>query len=630
MVQRISRKILDTPTEPPSTSWLWLHEVNGVPSLDWYLNGKWTPISRGSSIQPLPKENYVTANALQVRLQNYLTKGELGQSVQNYVNGLSLVSQTWVTNKLSGYQPKLTAGTGISIFNNKISVSLVPGDGINIEGNKISLSGSVPEDPTSDDTALVNRVSALESAVSSLTSAGYIPGSWFKTINNTPIYDEDGGNFTISPSSSGGSNIHIAEPGESTDEIDTLYFFSHSPYRGEGLYNTLVQDGSITYTDEDDVEHTIVYDPRQLYHLYSDGSFSVVTPKEGDITFKDNAVYYKGTRTPMNRYGEFVCTHKILYAITSDTAYFSFQLSGPFYNAIVRNGSTVSYTPVTLRYDSTKVKVYEVTKTESNGTPVWTEVLRNNGYVFDVSNDNFSIPHTLHFVRQSSDFTTHMNVAVRFVVGDEDGFHIDNDIHVKFCKADVLFRADKNKTLAQVNSSRPSGVNLWDPSYCSIDSNGRLRINSGNISHNIKTLSDIDQTKKRIFYARVYGNSTEVGMHLEVIWNNWVGYTPSDDAVFRNQRNLYWFSKNQLNRVYGDFCFTVCEMHELNHSFGYVNGSNLTDTLFVDPSANTDIIDVTLRIRQRNNSTGYLYDEIGVLEYDDDVQDFSHEYPAIQ
>lgn len=423
---------------------------------------------------------------------------------------------------------------------------------------------------------------------------------------------EGGGGGGTPPSPSDATGIELvttdAEEAAATDE-NKVYFFSNGPRRGKGLYNTLLQEGSCV--GKDGVTYT--YSPRKLYHLYPDGSFDEVMPQEGDVTYQGNAVYYKGRRTPMMRYGELVVTKKIVQNATSDSAYFSFQVAGPFYE---------DETPVMLRYNDNYVKVYEVTKSGN----VWTETLRADGYQFSADESDYCTARTLRFERQSSP-DTQLNVAIRFITGDPEGFHIDTDIHVKFYPTEVFFKAAAGSTLAQVNSSRPSGVAEWPASYCSLNAAGRLLLaNSGTSrTHSIKEYHT-DQTVKHVFYAKVYGNNNEDGMHLEVKWSEWKNYTTIQ--MFKNISNLYWYSERSTDRVYGDWMLARCTMQELNHSFRYIGKTDMDGELFEDGATNADEIDVVLNIRQRNSSYNYQYDEIGVIDFDGDAADTTGEIPA--
>jgi len=102
---------------------------------------------------------------------------------------------------------------------------------------------------------------------------------------------------------------------------------------------------------------------------------------------------------------------------------------------------------------------------------------------------------------------------------------------------------------------------------------------------------------------------------------------------------IYWSSYGSIANIYGDRKFVHCGMQEINHSFGlFGNGIGAYQNsapdiynkpVFVDPSKNYDVITVMLRIRVRNNANNHAFDEIGVMELDENFFDLSNEIPAI-
>lgn len=74
---------------------------------------------------------------------------------------------------------------------------------------------------------------------------------------------------TISAIQGNGRNIDIVDNDNDATDSNTLYFFDNSLLQGVGLYNSLLQNGSIVGNDG----KTYTYHPGKLYHLYSDGSF---------------------------------------------------------------------------------------------------------------------------------------------------------------------------------------------------------------------------------------------------------------------------------------------------------------------------------------------------------------------
>lgn len=91
------------------------------------------------------------------------------------------------------------------------------------------------------------------------------------TVNDQTIPVTDGTYDlgTISAIQGNGRNIDIVDNDSDATDSNTLYFFDNSLLQGVGLYNSLLQNGSIVGNDG----KTYTYHPGKLYHLYSDGSF---------------------------------------------------------------------------------------------------------------------------------------------------------------------------------------------------------------------------------------------------------------------------------------------------------------------------------------------------------------------
>lgn len=428
------------------------------------------------------------------------------------------------------------------------------------------------------------------------------------------ILEGGGGGGGTPPSGATGIELVTtdAEEAAATDAYK-VYFFSNGPQRGKGLYNTLLQEGSCV--GKDGVTYT--YSPRKLYHLYPDGSFDEVVPQEGDVTYQGNAVYYKGKRLPMPRYGELIYNHNVLYARTSDLATLIFRVSGPFY---------ADSCNVTLHYNSSYIDVFEYVGAEGAGQ----EVLLNDGHVFEIDNSNFSNLHTLMIKRKKVDyddgFDTFLNIAVRLSTPTKDV-----DVHVKFPKTQVFFKADPNvTTLEGINQHLPYGIAAWSSDIFSVDSSGRLVTKRVTGKQNVKEFT-LDQRKRHKFYGLKFGNITSDKVSFEATWSNWMGYnTQSESGLYPEGDRIYWHSDNNVSNVYGDRSFVSCVMQELNHSFSTFKKSK-TEILpvFADPELNTDEITVTLRIRVRNNSNGHAFDEIGVMEVDENCFDFTDEIKAV-
>lgn len=91
------------------------------------------------------------------------------------------------------------------------------------------------------------------------------------TVNDQiiPVTDGTYDLGTISAIQGNGRNIDIVDNDSDATDSNTLYFFDNSLLQGVGLYNSLLQNGSIVGNDG----KTYTYHPGKLYHLYSDGSF---------------------------------------------------------------------------------------------------------------------------------------------------------------------------------------------------------------------------------------------------------------------------------------------------------------------------------------------------------------------
>lgn len=211
------RRILHTPLEPPSTSWLWLKTEDGVSTLYDFVNGKWTPV--GGYTEDYEHDNhdsewggdqqqnssYVTWDSLNGKVDeiystvetwlsgylkeadfsNYITKDELSSAVSSSMSGV-----------LKDYQPLLRAGQSITI-------TAVAARGLDRETDervmsslisvKMGAIGPSKKDPISGATAYTEFQSvyrALNNKQATLYS-----GSNIKTINNTSLLG--GGNLAV-------------------------------------------------------------------------------------------------------------------------------------------------------------------------------------------------------------------------------------------------------------------------------------------------------------------------------------------------------------------------------------------------------------------------------------------------
>ena len=632
------RRIYGSATAPPDTEWLWLQQTKGKSILKDFVNGKWVTVGDSESkyiYQVTPgtplSGNYITQDALNNTLAYYVTSSSFTQTLSeyaktSYVVGLKSTVETlteklqkyvtlsYLNTVLDGYQKKLSAGTGLQMNSAGTKISVKCDATFNTESQNPVSNAVVATKLALVDTAINNAntdIQALNTNKQDKLSAG---------VGITIIDNE----ISCTGDAPGGVyySVDIAKTPSDASNQNMTYFFSKGPLQGKGLYSTLLQDRSLIGTDG----KIYVYNPLKLYYLYSDGSFDEITPQNGDITFNGNAVYYKGKRLPMpmQRYGELIYNHNILYPEASDVATFAFRTSGPFYSS---NTNTV------LRYNSNYIDIYEYV--DVNGEKK--EVLRNDGYVFEINNNNFIDLHILRIKRKhinyDDGFTSFLNVEVQLQTPLET-----LNVHVKFPKVQVFFKADPDiKTISAINEHLPHGISPWSSDIFTVNSKGRLVTKQVKKSQNIKYYT-LNQTKRNIFYAIKYGDINSANVTLEATWSNWEGYN-MDRKNYPFSDRIYWSSYGSIANIYGDRKFVHCGMQEINHSFGlFGNGIGAYQNsapdiynkpVFVDPSKNYDVITVMLRIRVRNNANNHAFDEIGVMELDENFFDLSNEIPAI-
>ena len=589
-VRRINRRILDTPLEPPSKEWLWLHMNNGVPSLDWYVNGKWTSVAQGSPIQSVPKENYVTLNALQVRLQSYVSLSSFNNTLADYAKKAEVPTQQWVTGLLSGYQKTLSAGTGIKITNNQVSINLNAGSGISILGNTISC--TVPSGTPPDLTSLIERVEALE-------NAGYIPSSWFKTINYVDLFNDPDTNpdvdMNIEANGTGtGSTIHIAQEGESTNNVNTLYFFTHSRLQGVGLYNTLLQNGSLTGSDG----VTYTYHPGKFYHLYDDGSFielPATNDRFADCNPGGNAIYYnfrdksghkQRVLTTMEKYGSIIIPHKIQYAETSDTVYYSLQVKGPFF---------AEYTDVKLVFNGDELQALLVTN--PTGSNPYTEIQPNGTIRFTYS--DYYVTRYLLFKRkynQLNELGTAKDIHVVFNNG-----HKDVDVTLKYGSVRIFYK-DGIEYSGFDTSTWAASKHRKTATNFSLQLGGRATFMS-----NVQ----VYQSKLNVLYAKVcakvperYSGDVFNGLILAAFRNGWNCHAANPNAYFQTTESR---GTNNCAQAYDCWASAVitCQMKEVR---AYFNDSKDSDLITLS----------SLAFYQKTTDNGWwTISEVGLIEHED-------------
>lgn len=379
-----------------------------------------------------------------------------------------------------------------------VSNDLFVGGNIHVRGDVYAEGENIPVTPgeggeggeggSYDDTDLKTRMNAVERGIENLRANKQdklTPGNGIKITGTTISVDPD-----YIPSEGGGGSAaavdFIQDASEATDG-DTLYFFSHSRLQGVGLYNTLLQEGSLTGTDG----KTYVYHPGKLYHLYSDGSFREIEPDSKHyVTFDGNKVYYHheeagamvSTLCSLPRYGSAVLNSRLKYADTSDTAVLMVSVSGPFYADV---------TELSVRFDATKVRVYEYRDGSLHGM--------SDGDVLSYRYADFYVPRTLHVVRR------HGSVNELSEAMDTD-LWLDSGaervrVRVKFSASKVFYKDG--------NVSPMSGVPGFDPSSLSnpkvTSHSDHFLVRGGDAAYEMAIADEIviDRRRRNVFYAKL-------------------------------------------------------------------------------------------------------------------------------
>lgn len=427
------RKIYFSATAPENSEWLWLQQKNGKSVLRDYVNGQWVTVGELSpsitpSVAPSNTGNYITRDLLTRTLASYVTSSSLAQTLASYAKSSEItslqsslesvmqrfgdyVTYSDLTATLNSYQKKLSVGTGLQMNSAGTKISVKCDATFNTESQNPISNAVVATKLALVDTAINNantNIQALSTGKQDKLTAGSgitISGNVISSSGGSP--DDDGNTYY--------SIAVVNDSSEATDE-NMAYFFAKAPLQGKGLFNTLLQNGSVVGTDGE----TYTYSPSVLYDVHPDGSFSIVEEDENHYTtVEDNIVFYnyvdenddlQTVKTRMFNVGRVIVPHKMQYTALSDVARIPFQVSGPFFSET---------TEVTLTYDSSEVTVYLVTdvityalnKKPSGASSAikgyWPETeLIESGHTFVFTNEDFNVPRRLIVKRNSLDTST--------------------------------------------------------------------------------------------------------------------------------------------------------------------------------------------------------------------------------
>lgn len=644
------RKILTSALPPKDKEFLWLHQTGGQSILKDFVNGKWVAVGdlvTSSHTEDLEPYTPTTPSGN----EGYVTRDTLNRALSIYVTNSSLSST------LSTFQKKLTPGLGIKISGNTISVdvdtalssnSTKPLANSTINSVFNQLSANINNLNTTKQNKLgaanagdnititsVNGIvkisaantgsgsdySALDSRITALETAGYVPRTWFKTINEVSIindnYPNGDKNITISGGSGTGSSVDIVQDGEPTDDTNTLYFFTRNPLQGVGLYNTLLQNGSLRGSDG----KTYTYHPSKFYHLYPDGSFDELVEIPGqryaDCNPGSNDVYYNyntkdGQRrrvlTTMKWYGEIIVPHLIQYADTSDTAYYSLQVTGPFY---------AQQTNIEFEYNSSDLQVILVDKNELY-EPVYTDLSTlDNKVIF--TNDNHYIARSLLFKRKYNDINE-LKTPKDISLVLNNGITRTN-VTIKYGATQIFYKEGDTQPMDDVpgfDSTVATNVRI-EPRHLVY----RLNSQRGIV---IKDKVKIDQSKYNIIYAKVinYPGSVDAGLGSIKIDDN----SRLKIYAYRSDENLNTaislpksyiattegYGENKCYyeySLYGESALT-CTLREVRPYY-----RQLSDSVDFDPD-NPDILTLSeIGFYQKIATGEYHISEIGVITHED-------------
>ena len=418
----------------------------------------------------------------------------------------------------------------------------------------------------------------------------------FKTINGEPIFGPNGGNIVTPTSGGGGGGIRVvdeSDPNADTSDPTQTYFFSHSRLQGVGLYNILLQNGSLTGTDG--VIYT--YHPGKFYRLYDDGSFDeVAADADHYASFKDNIVYYnfkddKGelhsVRTTLERYGHLVFPHKYQYADTSDTAYYAVQVRGPFF---------AEATDVTLSYDPNALSVHVI----ENGA----ERQVNSGGILRFTYQDYYQARFLVVRRRYSDIDE-LKRAKDIEVTFNNGYE-DTVVTFKYGAAKVFYKDGDTRPMSGVNGFTPvAGTKpTVEPGTSSFTFSGSGKLK---VAENVV----IDQTKYNMFYVKVANNP---GFDFLTLFARREGWTSDYFTVYGPTSDTYY----QTGITGGKSDCTV--EYPLWRS-------SVVNCKMQDIRSDDHLTDITLKellLRTTVNGSRYEITEIGVLTHEPPFDHYDH------
>lgn len=595
------RRILNSPTEPTSKSWLWLKTENGISTLYDFVNGAWTPVNGfsdkdtghgseyGGDIHN--DADYVTWNGLneildknldtvntwlsgylkEADLSNFITQDDIDTAVAESMN-----------EALASYQKILTASLPLEIVNNKIRLRM----GQLAQGNTGPVSGGTAYAKFQDvfnrlndkqdklvsgaDIKTINGVNILDTsndsnlqlqtpiddlaAIRSGAAAGAtaVQPSQLKTITiENTAYPLVGNGTIVIPNSGGGgggTTVSVLNEGE---EVPTsgVYFFADSPSQVEGDYNSLLQ--------------TAGFSPGNLYYL-SPAKRTVNGVEEGCLGYntsdasldvRDNVVYINNQITTTKYYGDVVVSNTVRMADTSDTAYISFMVACPF---------AADLTTVRVGYNSNDVSIkYLRTAGTSTTSPDWANV-PSGGFTF--RNIGGGVKTVLKVIRKDKNYNIKKEVIITFNNGYEDV-----QVKIVYNKTTVYFKGD------DVGNEFQNGFSISDTNqYIQTSRNGqgdsvllpsgkrnkfaKINENTGNnsiLSYEYNDKSDcllkydvpIDLSKYNVIYLVTDTVSNDSWIELCAFLKNWGGiYRPVDHVL--EDREMMYAIQNFNNSYY--------------------------------------------------------------------------------
>jgi hypothetical protein len=595
------RRILNSPTEPTSRSWLWLKTENGTSTLYDFVNGAWTPVNgfsdkdtgHGSEyggdiyndadyitfndLNPLLDKNLETVSAW---LEGYISKVDLEKYVTTDTIGPLVKAE--VDEVLNDYQPSLIASEPLEISGNRIRLKM----GTLNQGERGPVAGGTAYAKFQDvfnrlnakqdklvsgaDIKTINGIDILNTsngsnlqlqtpisdlaAIRSGAAAGAtaVQPSQLKTITiENTAYPLVGNGTIVIPNNGGGGGgtpVSVLDEGE---EVPTsgVYFFADSPSQVEGDYNSLLQ--------------TAGFSPGNLYYLspakrivngVEEGYLGYNT-SDASLDVRDNVVYINNQMTTTKYYGDVVVSNTVRMADTSDTAYISFMVACPF---------AANLTTVRVGYNSNDVSVkYLRTAGTSTTSPDWANV-PSGGFTFRSIGGGMKT--VLKVIRKDKNYNTKKEVIITFNNGYEDvqAKIVYNKTTVYFKGDDVGNECQNGFSISDTNQYIQTSRNGQGDSVL-LPSNKRNRFakiyeNTGNnsiLSYEYNDKSDcllkydvpIDLSKYNVIYLVTDTVSNDSWIELCAFLKNWGGiYRPADHVL--EDREMMYAIQNFNNSYY--------------------------------------------------------------------------------